>query len=185
MLPLRCRCPCVCVFGSHHTTHTLSHMHNRASDVLFGVIKSLTRRRKDLKVIVMSATLDVASFLRFFEDSVCVNVPGRQFPGVWCGAVQCTSQAAVLWSVRVVWCVPARGSVGCRRCCSLMHPCNATSHTARHAGAPTPPPPYYTTPHYTPLHSAMPHHATRHDTALHITRATLHHTALCNIGTPQ
>ena len=34
----------------------------------------------DLKVVVMSATLDVAPLLRFFEDAHALRIPGRQHP---------------------------------------------------------------------------------------------------------
>ena len=36
--------------------------------------------RDDIKVIVMSATLDVEPLIRFFDDAVALRVPGRQHP---------------------------------------------------------------------------------------------------------
>jgi HrpA-like RNA helicase len=36
------------------------------TDVLFGVLRQLQQRRKDLQIIVMSATLDAELFANFF-----------------------------------------------------------------------------------------------------------------------
>lgn len=49
-------------------------------DFLLGILKRAVSRRKDLKVIVSSATLDIDLFCRFFDDAPRVSVPGRLFP---------------------------------------------------------------------------------------------------------
>lgn len=49
-------------------------------DFLLGILKRAVSRRKDLKVIVSSATLDVDLFCRFFGDAPRISVPGRLFP---------------------------------------------------------------------------------------------------------
>ena len=53
-------------------------------DFLLGYIKTLLQRRKDLKLIISSATLDAGSFAEFFTlDGVAAPVivaPGRMFP---------------------------------------------------------------------------------------------------------
>ena len=49
-------------------------------DFLLGIIKRILSRRRDLRVIVSSATLDVASFAKFFGHAPVISVPGRLFP---------------------------------------------------------------------------------------------------------
>jgi ATP-dependent helicase HrpA len=49
-------------------------------DFLLGILRRILRRRRDLKVIVSSATLDTASFARFFDDAPVITVPGRLYP---------------------------------------------------------------------------------------------------------
>ena len=49
-------------------------------DFLLGYLKRLTARRKDLKIIITSATIDVAAFARHFDDAPVVEVGGRTYP---------------------------------------------------------------------------------------------------------
>ncbi len=49
-------------------------------DFLLGILKRILARRRDLKVIVSSATLDVDRFSKFFDHAPIVSVPGRLFP---------------------------------------------------------------------------------------------------------
>ena len=49
-------------------------------DFLLGYLKRLLARRKDLKVIVTSATIDVERFAAFFDDAPVVRVGGRTCP---------------------------------------------------------------------------------------------------------
>src|SRR5260221_2583243 len=49
-------------------------------DLLMGVLKRLSARRPDLKVIVTSATLDVERISRFFDDAPVITVSGRTHP---------------------------------------------------------------------------------------------------------
>ena len=49
-------------------------------DFLLGILKRILERRKDLKVIVSSATLDVERFSRFFDNAPIISVPGRLYP---------------------------------------------------------------------------------------------------------
>ncbi|KAI9911640.1 hypothetical protein PsorP6_009006 [Peronosclerospora sorghi] len=50
------------------------------TDVLFGLLKDLLRKRKELKIIVTSATLDAEKFSRYFFDCPIFTIPGRTFP---------------------------------------------------------------------------------------------------------
>jgi len=49
-------------------------------DFLLGFLKQLLKKRKELKVIVTSATIDPQSFSRYFNHAPIVTVEGRTFP---------------------------------------------------------------------------------------------------------
>lgn len=57
-----------------------AHERSMHTDVLFGLLKAIARRRPDLKVIVTSATLDAEKFSTFFCNAPVFEVPGRTFP---------------------------------------------------------------------------------------------------------
>lgn len=64
-------------------THlVLDEVHERSidSDFLLIVLKKLLTKRKDLKVILMSATVDAERFSNYFGGAKVLNVPGRTFP---------------------------------------------------------------------------------------------------------
>ncbi len=49
-------------------------------DFLLGYLKQLLQRRKDLKLIITSATIDVERFAKHFNDAPVVQVSGRTYP---------------------------------------------------------------------------------------------------------
>ena len=49
-------------------------------DFLLGILRRLLDRRRDLKVIISSATLDTEKFARHFPDSAVIEVEGKTFP---------------------------------------------------------------------------------------------------------
>jgi ATP-dependent RNA helicase DHX8/PRP22 len=57
-----------------------AHERNLHTDVLFGLLKKVCQRRKDLKLIVTSATLDAEKFSSYFFNCPIFTIPGRTFP---------------------------------------------------------------------------------------------------------
>ena len=57
-----------------------AHERTLSTDVLMGLLKELLQQRKDLKCVVMSATLDAEKFQAYFEGAPLLRVPGRTFP---------------------------------------------------------------------------------------------------------
>ncbi len=49
-------------------------------DFTLGYLRNLLRKRRDLKVIISSATLDVERFSEFFDDAPVIEIEGRTFP---------------------------------------------------------------------------------------------------------
>lgn len=57
-----------------------AHERTLATDILLGVIKEVTKQRPDLKIVVMSATLDAGKFQSYFDDAPLLSIPGRTHP---------------------------------------------------------------------------------------------------------
>ncbi len=65
----------------YHTI-VLDEAHERSLniDFLLGYMKLLLARRRDLKLIISSATMDAAAFAEFFEGAPIIHAEGRSFP---------------------------------------------------------------------------------------------------------
>lgn len=57
-----------------------AHERTVSTDVLMGLLKGVLEKRSDLKLIVMSATLDYQKFQDYFDDAPLLKVPGRMHP---------------------------------------------------------------------------------------------------------
>jgi len=57
-----------------------AHERTLSTDVLMGLLKELLSQRKDLRCVVMSATLDAEKFQEYFEGAPLLRVPGRTHP---------------------------------------------------------------------------------------------------------
>ncbi|KAJ4395260.1 hypothetical protein N0V91_010962 [Didymella pomorum] len=69
--------------GLGEITHlVIDEVHERSidTDFLLIILRTLMDRRPELKVILMSATVDAARFSRYLNDAPILNVPGRTFP---------------------------------------------------------------------------------------------------------
>ena len=67
---------------SAYDTLIIDEAHERSLniDFLLGYLKQLLPRRPDLKIIVTSATIDVARFSEHFNDAPVIEVSGRTYP---------------------------------------------------------------------------------------------------------
>ena len=72
-----------CQLSVMSTPHYCPQVHERSvqSDFLLIVLRNLLcEGRRDLKVILMSATMDADKFSSYFHRCPVVNIPGRTFP---------------------------------------------------------------------------------------------------------
>ena len=49
-------------------------------DFILGILKKLLKKRKDLKLIITSATIDTVKFSKAFDDAPVIQVSGRRYP---------------------------------------------------------------------------------------------------------
>ncbi|XP_063002604.1 LOW QUALITY PROTEIN: probable ATP-dependent RNA helicase DHX40 [Elgaria multicarinata webbii] len=100
-----------------------AHERSLSTDILFGLLKQMfhdkkpPERKKPLKVVVMSATLDTGKFSEFFDGCLVVDIPGRNYPvkeifrGLL-GPKDASCSAYVTETVKVTLDVHLNGSAG-------------------------------------------------------------------------
>lgn len=57
-----------------------AHERSLNTDVLFGILKEIANRRRDIKIIITSATMNAEKFSSFFGNAEIFKIPGRTFP---------------------------------------------------------------------------------------------------------
>lgn len=57
-----------------------AHERTLSTDVLMGLLKEVMLKRPDIKIVVMSATLDAEKFQKYFDNAPLMKVPGRTHP---------------------------------------------------------------------------------------------------------
>ena len=57
-----------------------AHERSLSTDVLMGLLRKIVTRRRDLKLIVTSATMNAEKFSEFYGGAPCYTIPGRTFP---------------------------------------------------------------------------------------------------------
>lgn len=72
----------IMIFITYFSVMIIDEAHERTlhTDILFGLVKDISRFRPDLKLLVSSATLDATKFSEFFDDAPIFRIPGRRFP---------------------------------------------------------------------------------------------------------
>lgn len=69
-------------FLNKYDTIIIDEAHERSLniDFLLGYLKILAKKRRDLKIIITSATIDVEKFSKNFNDAPIIEVSGRTYP---------------------------------------------------------------------------------------------------------
>ncbi|WP_037572062.1 ATP-dependent RNA helicase HrpA [Spirochaeta cellobiosiphila] len=69
-------------FLNEYDTLIIDEAHERSLniDFLLGILKSLLHKRRDLKLIITSATIDTQKFSKAFEGAPIIEVSGRTYP---------------------------------------------------------------------------------------------------------
>lgn len=72
---------------SHYNVIMLDEVHERSlyTDILLGILKKIQKRRKTLKIIISSATLNAEELLSYFnkednETAKIISIEGRMYP---------------------------------------------------------------------------------------------------------
>ena len=74
-------CPALTTKPPPDPHHSQAHERTLHTDVLFGLVKDISRfREDDFRLIISSATLDAEKFSQYFDDASIFMIPGRMYP---------------------------------------------------------------------------------------------------------
>ncbi|KAI5961095.1 hypothetical protein CANMA_003869 [Candida margitis] len=57
-----------------------AHERTLSTEILLSLLKDLALQRKDLKIVIASATIKASKFSNYFNGAPILNIPGRRFP---------------------------------------------------------------------------------------------------------
>ncbi|KAI5966026.1 hypothetical protein KGF57_000672 [Candida theae] len=57
-----------------------AHERTLSTEILLSLLKDLSIQRKDLKIVIASATINAEKFSSYFNGAPILNIPGRRFP---------------------------------------------------------------------------------------------------------
>lgn len=57
-----------------------AHERTLSTEILLSLLKDLSLQRKDLKIVIASATINAKKFSNYFNGAPILNIPGRRFP---------------------------------------------------------------------------------------------------------
>lgn len=57
-----------------------AHERSLNTDVLFGILQGVAQRRRDIKIIITSATMNAKKFSKYYSGAPIYEIPGRCFP---------------------------------------------------------------------------------------------------------
>lgn len=57
-----------------------AHERTMSTEIILSLLKDIAKARKDLKIVIASATLNAKKFSDFFDGAPIFNIPGRRFP---------------------------------------------------------------------------------------------------------
>lgn len=66
--------------SSLHFYHYLNWTRLKSTEVFNSIVSLLILQRPDLKVILMSATLNAEQFAKYYGNCPCINIPGFTYP---------------------------------------------------------------------------------------------------------
>ncbi|MCK5837156.1 MAG: AAA family ATPase, partial [Desulfobacula sp.] len=69
-------------FLNDYDTLIVDEAHERSLNIDFtlGILRDLVRKRRDLKLVITSATIDTEKFSKAFDDAPVIEVSGRMYP---------------------------------------------------------------------------------------------------------